>query len=54
MKSTSKPPPTTFEELKNDIDLGPDFGLAAPKLSLPGEAYPLYVEKPILNYEPWN
>ena len=32
MKSTKRPPPETLEELKNDIDLGLDFGLTPPDL----------------------
>ena len=52
MKSTSRPPPQTFEEIKNDIDLGLDFGLEPPKLYLPNQVDPLYVEKPIGDYEP--
>ena len=32
LKSTSRLPPTTFEEMKNDVDLGLDSGLEPPKL----------------------
>ena len=54
MKSTSRPPPQTFEEIKGDIDLGMDFGLEPPQLTLPDQVDALYVEKPIGNYEPTN
>lgn len=54
MKTTSRPPPTTFEEMKNDVDLGLDIDMEPPHLSLPTQVDPLYVEKPIGAYEPMN
>lgn len=54
MKSTSRPPPETLKEIKNDVDLCLDNPLVPPKLSLPNEKYSLWVEKPIGNYEPYN
>ena len=54
MKSTSRPPPLTKEEMEKDIDLDMDFGLEPPKLSLPDTIDPLYVVKPIGPYEPMN
>ena len=32
MKSTKRAPPGTLEEMKNDVDLGLDFGLNPPDL----------------------
>lgn len=54
MKSTSRPPPTTFDEIKNDLDLGMDNMLQPPKISLPTQVYPLVVKKAIGPYEPLN
>ena len=56
MKSTNKPPPHTFEEFKNDIDLDLAGGLAdldPPNLAIPTHIDSLYVEKPIGQYEPY-
>lgn len=52
MKSTSRPPPTTLEEIKNDIDLQMDFDMEPPMLAVPDYVDPLYVEKPLGKYEP--
>jgi|LauGreDrversion4_2_1035121.scaffolds.fasta_scaffold06067_15 hypothetical protein len=56
MKSTNKPPPQTLEDYKNDVDLDLDGGLAdldPPNLPVPTQVDPLYVEKPIGEYEPY-
>ena len=33
--------------MEKDIELGLEFGLEPPRLSLPSQVDPLYVEKPI-------
>ncbi len=52
MKITNKAPPMDLEEFKSDPDLGMKFGLEEPKIKLPTDVEPLYVEKPIGQYEP--
>lgn len=52
MKATNKPPPQTLDEIMNDIDKGMDWNLEPPKLIIPKDVDPLYVEKPIDKYEP--
>lgn len=53
MKQTNWPPALTKKEIEEDPDIGLDmFALPEPDLPLPAPKDPLFVEKPILNYEP--
>lgn len=53
LRATNRLPPETLEEIEKDPDLGMDSrGPPTPKLSLPDQVDPLFVEKPIGKYEP--
>lgn len=53
MKQTNRPPALTKKEIEEDPDIGLDmFQLPEPDLGLPSAKDPLFVEKPISNYEP--
>ena len=56
MKSTGSRPTYNFYDTVNkkdyDIGMGMESGLEPPKLALPPDNDPLYVEKPIGKYEP--
>lgn len=52
LKATNRLPPETLEEIEKDPDLGMDTRVPSPKLQVPSQVDPLYVEKPIDRYEP--
>ena len=52
VKATSRLPPETLEEIEKDPDLGFEYSMPEPKMELPSQVDPLYVEKPIGKYEP--
>lgn len=53
LRATNRLPPETLEEIEKDPDLGMDMGgPPTPKLMLPDQVDPLFVEKPIGKYEP--
>jgi hypothetical protein len=52
MKETGKQPPRTLEEIEKDLDLGMDYDIQVPKFDTYQEVDPLYVERPIAQYEP--
>ena len=52
IKETQKAPPMSLEEIKDDLNLGMDAPTAEPRFEFVQEVDPLYVEKPIGQYEP--
>lgn len=52
MSETGKQPPKTLEEIEKDLDLGMSYNIGAPKFDAYQAIDPLYVERPIAQYEP--
>jgi len=52
LRATNRLPPETLEEIGTDPDLGMGGGPPSPRLQVPSQVDPLYVEKPIGKYEP--
>lgn len=52
MAETGKQPPRTLEEIEKDLDLGMHYKVGEPKFDAYQEIDPLYVERPIAQYEP--
>lgn len=52
MKETGKGQPRTLEEIEKDLDLDMHYEITAPKFEPYHGVEPLYVERPIAQYEP--
>ena len=49
---TGRAQPKTLEEIEKDLDLGMDYDIGVPKFPAYQAVEPLYVERPIAQYEP--
>ena len=49
---TGRQPPKTLEEIEKDVDLGMNYKVGVPKFEAYPDIDPLYVERPIAQYEP--
>ena len=52
MKETGRAPPKTLEEIEKDLDLDMHYDMKAPTFEPYQAVEPLYVERPIAQYEP--
>jgi hypothetical protein len=52
MQETGKKPPQTLEEIEKDLDLGMSYNIKQPRFEPYQAVDPLYVERPIGEYEP--